>query len=144
VVETLAMPVVPKRTDTPFYDIPEELVPPVHPVEAVKPPSLPTKDWIKRLLSSQAYKDQKGMIRRHAPEDSLIESSLEALDANGGIMTPAAFAKAADLPPARLDPLIAQMKRLLNVDGYEILTLNRNENKVELNVAKLKRQFDLD
>jgi hypothetical protein len=30
------------------------------------------------------------------------------------------------------------------VDGYEILTLNRNENKVELNVAKLKRQFDLD
>jgi hypothetical protein len=36
------------------------------------------------------------------------------------------------------------MKRLLNVDGYEILTLNRNENKVELNVAKLKRQFDLD
>jgi len=26
------------------------------------------------------------------------------------------------------------MKRLLNVDGYEILTLNRNENKVELNM----------
>jgi hypothetical protein len=36
------------------------------------------------------------------------------------------------------------MKRLLNVDGYEILTLNRNENKVELNVAKLKRQFDVE
>ena len=36
------------------------------------------------------------------------------------------------------------MQRLLNVDGYEILTLNRNENKVELNVAKLKKQFDLD
>ena len=53
-------------------------------------------------------------------------------------------AKAADLPPARLDGLIARMQRLLNVDGYEILTLNRNENKVELNVAKLKRQFDLD
>ena len=84
------------------------------------------------------------MIRRHAPEDALIQSTLEALDASGGIMTPAAFAKAADLPPARLDPLIAQMKRLLNVDGYEILTLNRNENKVELNVAKLKRQFDVD
>jgi hypothetical protein len=65
------------------------------------------------------------MIRRHAPEDSLVQGTLEALDASGGIMTPAAFAKAADLPPARLDPLIAQMKRLLNVDGYEILTLNR-------------------
>ena len=35
----------------------------------------------------------------------LSRRSLEALDANGGIMTPAAFAKAADLPPARLDRL---------------------------------------
>ena len=33
---------------------------------------------------------------------------------------------------------------MLNVDGYEILTFSRNENRIELNVAKLKRQFDLD
>ena len=45
---------------------------------------------------------------------------------------------------ARLDGLIARMQRILNVDGYEILTLDRNENRVELNIAKLKRQFDLD
>jgi len=141
-IEAVSMPVLPKQRETLFDDMPEEPEESVRPDEAVKPAT--TKDWIKRLLASQAYKDQKGMIRRHAPEDALIQSSLEALDANGGIMTPAAFAKAADLPPARLDPLIAQMKRLLNVDGYEILTLNRNENKVELNVAKLKRQFDLD
>jgi len=143
-VEALSMPVLPKQRETLFDDMPEEPEEPARPVESVKPASIPTKEWIKRLLASQAYKDQKGMIRRHAPEDALIQSSLEALDANGGIMTPAAFAKAADLPAARLDPLIAQIKRLLNVDGYEILTLNRNENKVELNVAKLKRQFDLD
>jgi PglZ domain len=141
-VEALSMPVLSKLRETLFDDVPEEPEEPVNSVDVVKP--VPAKDWIKRLLASQAYKDQKGMIRRHAPEDSLIRSSLEALDANGGIMTPGAFAKAADLPPARLDPLIAQMKRLLNVDGYEILTMNRNENKVELNVAKLKRQFDLD
>ena len=60
------------------------------------------------------------------------------------IMTPAAFSNAADIPAARLDGLIARIQRLLNVDGYEILTLNRNENKIELNVARLKRQFDLD
>ena len=33
---------------------------------------------------------------------------------------------------------------MLNVDGYEILTLDRNENRIELNIAKLKRQFDLE
>ena len=69
---------------------------------------------------------------------------LDALDASGGIMTPAAFSKAADVPAARLDGLIARIQRLLNVDGYEILTLSRTENRIELNVAKLKRQFDLD
>jgi hypothetical protein len=135
---------LPKARETLFDNMPEEPEEPARPTQPPKPASAASTDWIKRLLSSAAYKDQKAMIRRHAPEDSLIQSTLAALDANGGIMTPAAFAKAADLPPARLDPLIAQMKRLLNVDGYEILTLNRNENKVELNVAKLKRQFDLD
>ena len=67
-----------------------------------------------------------------------------ALDAQGGIMTPVAFAKAADLPEGRLDGLIARMQRLLNVDGYEILAFSRNENRIELNIAKLKRQFDLE
>ena len=144
VVETSPVPVLPKVRESLFDDMPEEADEPADPVDALKPDAVPATDWIERLLASSAYKDQKAMIRRHAPEDSLIRSTLEALDANGGIMTPAAFAKAADLPQARLDPLIAQMKRILNVDGYEILTLNRNENKVELNVAKLKRQFDLD
>jgi hypothetical protein len=36
------------------------------------------------------------------------------------------------------------IQRLLNVDGYEVLTFSRAENRIELNVAKLLRQFDLD
>jgi hypothetical protein len=143
-VEPSPVSAPPKHRETLFDDMPEEREEPVRPAPAVPPVTVSPKDWIKRLLSSQAYKAQKAMIRRHAPDDALVESSLAALDASGGIMTPAAFAKATDLPPARLDGLIARMQRLLNVDGYEILTLNRNENKVELNVAKLKKQFDLD
>jgi hypothetical protein len=58
-------------------------------------------------------------------------------------MTPAAFAKAANLPAARLDGLVSKLKRMLNVDGYDLIDLDRNENKVELQIDKLKRQFDL-
>lgn len=136
--------VPPKHPATLFDELPEESEEPARPASAVTSTSTRTKEWIKRLLASQAYKDQKEMIRRHAPEEALVQKCIEVLDANGGIMMPAAFAKAVNLPPARLDPLMAQMKRLLNVDGYEILILNRNENKVELNVAKLKRQFDVE
>lgn len=101
-------------------------------------------DWIAALFRSRAYKDQKTMIRRHPIEDEVLQTCLSVLDSNGGIMTPAAFAKAADVPLARLDGLVVKMQRVLNVDGYEVLTLDRTGNRVELNVAKLKRQFDLD
>ncbi len=100
--------------------------------------------WIEQLLSSQTYKTQKELVRRHAPEDELVRRCLAALDASGGIMTPAAFSKAASVPAGRLDGLVAVMQRVLNVDGYEILTFSRVENRIELNAAKLKRQFDLE
>ena len=56
----------------------------------------------------------------------------------------AADGGAADVAAGRLDGLIVQIQRIVNVDGYEILTLSRSENRIALNVPKLKRQFDLD
>ena len=104
----------------------------------------PASDWIERLLSSPIYKAQKDLVRRHVPENAVVRTCLEALDAAGGIMTPAAFARAAGLHAARLDGLVAVVQRLLNVDGYEILTMNRAENRVELNLPRLRSQFDLE
>ncbi len=100
-------------------------------------------DWIDRLLASQAYKDQKSKIKRHPPQDSVIRQVLETLNAAGGFLTPGAFIKETSMPAARLDLVIANIRRVLNVDGYEILVIDRTENKVELNIAKLKRQFDV-
>ena len=116
------------------------------PVEETKKPKVQAKGsgWIERLFASPAYKDQKELVRRHAPEDDLVRRCLEALDTSGGMMTPAAFSKAAEVPAGRLDGLIARIQRLLNVDGYEILTMSRTENRIELNVLKLKRQFDVE
>lgn len=99
--------------------------------------------WLDRLFTSTGYKDQKDFVRRHAPEDDLVRRCLAALDSSGGILTPAAFSNVAEIPAARLDGLIARIQRLLNVDGYEILSFSRSENRIELNVPKLKRQFDL-
>jgi len=123
-----------------------DMEPEVKPVTKTKKESKATTggaDWIAALLNSQAYTDQRAMIRRHPVENDVMQTCLSALDASGGIMTPTAFAKAADVPMARLDGLVVKMQRVLNVDGYPILTMDRNENRVELNVPKLKRQFDL-
>jgi hypothetical protein len=72
-----------------------------------------------------------------------VRRCLGALATAGGMMTPAAFSHAANVPAARLDGLVALVQRLLNVDGYDVLTFSRPENRIELNVVKLKRQFDL-
>lgn len=101
-------------------------------------------DWIDRLLKSQAYKDQRAKIKRHPLADDTVRASLEALTTNGEIMTPVAFANAANVPVARLDGMISKLQRMLNVDGYEIITMDRTENRVELSVAKLRRQFDVE
>lgn len=112
--------------------------------EAARLSPQPSDSWIDALFSSQSYKDQKGMLRRHPVDDAVLRTCLSVLQASGGIMTPTAFAKAANIPMARLDGLVRQIARVLNVDGYEILTLDRTENRMELNVVKLRRQFDLD
>ncbi|QGJ70866.1 BREX-2 system phosphatase PglZ [Planctomycetales bacterium 10988] len=135
---------VPQKVGPPtLFDMEPEEKPASKP-EAEAKPTADGANWIVALLKSQAYKDQKAMIRRHPVENDVMQACLSALAASGGIMTPTAFAKAAEVSMARLDGLVVKMQRVLNVDGYEILTLDRNENRVELNVGKLKRQFDLD
>lgn len=145
--EPISVP-VPQGPPTLFDHIPEDghrqderkqPEPKQKPVEGAK-----LAVWINQFVASQAYKTQKELVRRHAPDDELVRRCLTALDSSGGIMTPAAFSKTADVPAGRLDGLIALMQRVLNVDGYEILTFSRTENRIELNVAKLKRQFDLE
>jgi len=138
--------VTPKKPVSLFDDqFEKEAKPVVTPAKKPVTQPMPTSSaWLDSLFASTGYKDQKEFVRRHAPEDEIVRRCLEALDASGGIMTPPAFSKAADIPAARLDGLIARIQRLLNVDGYEILTFSRSENRIELNVPKLKRQFDLD
>ena len=134
--------VTPKRPPTLFDQLPEEKPVSKKPNKDSKKPE--KSAWIDRLFSSPAYKVQKEFVKRHAPEDEVVQRCLVALETQGGIMTPAAFSNAAQIRTGGLDGLIAKMQRVLNVDGYEILTFSRTENRVELNIAKLLRQFDLE
>ncbi len=130
-------PASPNRPPTLFDYLPDE-------PEVAEEPARQAGEWIGRLFASPVYRAQKELVRRHSPEDEVVRRALDVLESGGGLMTPAAFSNLAGVPAARLDGLVARIQRLLNVDGYEILTLNRTENKIELNLSRLRRQFDLD
>ena len=99
--------------------------------------------WLGRLLTSPIYQAQKQLARRFVPDDATVRAALGALDRQGGGLTPAALSQALAIPPLRLDGLIAKLQRLLNLDGYEVLRLDRQRDVVELDLAMLKRQFEL-
>jgi hypothetical protein len=56
-------------------------------------------------------------------------------------MTPTALARAVGQPALRIDGFVAKLQRLLNVDGYDVLRLDRQRDLVELEDALLRRQF---
>ena len=137
--------VVTKRPATLFDTLVEEEPTPKVEKKRVEPEqSNVMSGWVEKFLASQAYKEQRDFVKRHAPDDETVRRSLFVLDSNGGMLTPAAFCKATNLPAGRLDGLMARMQRVLNVDGYEVLIFSRAENRIELNIVKLKRQFDLE
>jgi hypothetical protein len=105
-------------------------------------PPPPPGAWLEGLVCSAVYKAQKQLVQKHLPDDATVLRCLEALDRHGGTLTLAALAQQASVPPLRLEGLLAKLQRLLNVDGYEILRVDRGQNRVELNVPVLKRQFE--
>jgi hypothetical protein len=109
------------------------------PVTAPADPS-----WLRDLTASPAYQAQRQMVRKFAPEDAVVVKVLAALDRQGGAITPTALARLAGVPALRIDGLIAKLQRLLNVDGCDVLRLDRDQARVVLNLDLLKRQFDLD
>ncbi len=128
----------------PLFDFPqraetEDMKPQI--VKAPTEESLP--EWIRALLASSTLGEQKTLAGRAAPTDEVFVKLLTALDRRGGKLTATALARAIDYPPLRVPGLLAILQRILNIDGYAILTRDEASDTVELNRELLWRQFDL-
>lgn len=102
-----------------------------------------TSEWIRALLVSPLFAQQKRLAGRAVPSDQAFTQLLRALDARGGKMTATALASAIHTPPMRLRGILAVAGRVLNVDGYAVLTRDDASDTVELDRELLVRQFDL-
>ena len=97
-----------------------------------------------RLFASPLFEQQKKRTGRSAPPDELLRAVLRALDQRGGKMTSAALSRTLNFPALQLRGLVAVVQRLLNIDGFSVVTRDEASDTVELNRELLKRQFDLE
>ena len=68
---------------------------------------------------------------------SLIDRLAEA----GGKIPVTVAAEAVGEPPFRMSGYLAQVARLLNVDGYAVIGVTDQGRTVELNIELLRQQF---
>ena len=100
-------------------------------------------EWIMTLLSSPVFEEQKRLGGRAVPANDVLTRLLMAIDERGGKITSTALARAIPFPLSRLQGFLATAQRVLNVDGFLVLTRDEASDTVVLNRNLLCRQFDL-
>ena len=107
-----------------------------------EPPRRPTT-WIDRLFDTDLFAEQRRQAARTALPDERIRAILTALDARGGKLTGPALAESLGVPLFRLGGIVSALRRVLNVDGYPVLSVDESSETVELNRDLLDAQFGL-
>lgn len=99
--------------------------------------------WIDDVLSSPMYPEMKSRAGRVLISDDQVRKLLQYLAARGGQAMMASIGQAIGIPGIRLNGFLAAAQRLLNVDGYSVLAVDRSARTVKLNIETLKTQFEL-
>ncbi len=104
----------------------------------------PSADWIVRLLSSSVFTAQWRIAGRRAPSEQHVEAFLKALDQYRYRIPRRALAEALGQPDVHIPRVLVALQRLLNVDGYQIVTVDDDPGIIKLNVQLLKKQFQIE
>ena len=101
-------------------------------------------DWIEQLLNGEIYAAQCSHAARGAPDRKLVSSFLDALSSRGGSMPRESLAERLGQPLLRVNGVVANLSRIFNVDGFEVVTVDNTSGTVSLNVSLLKKQFAIE
>lgn len=98
-------------------------------------------DWIQSLTASDVLKSQM-QIAGGRLELEKLEAAVRVLASRNGVLLKTAFASQLNMPVFRVDGFLANLQRVLNVDGYQVLSVDASHT-VRLDIALLKTQFSI-
>jgi hypothetical protein len=96
------------------------------------------------LLESKVYLEQLKLGVRGGPQREVVTMLITTIDARGGSIMKPSLAQALGVPLFRVDGLVQNICRILNVDGYEVLSFDRSTETITLNTKLLKTQFEIE
>jgi PglZ domain len=109
-----------------------------------EPKSPPTAAWISRLLTSTLFAKQCELAGRTAPRKDQVRLILVALNDRGGVILKNALSQRVQVPGLRMNGVLAVLRRILNIDGYPVLTVDEDGETIRLNRQLLLKQFELE
>ncbi|CAM3450382.1 BREX-2 system phosphatase PglZ [Nocardioides dubius] len=110
---------------------------------AQAPAPSPTPDMVASLLASGPYASQRAMAGRRALPDEQVETFVRAIVDRGFRAHRDTVAAAVGTPVNNIGQVLAAVKRLLNVDGYDVLSLDHDGVTYKIDEALLRDQFGL-
>ncbi|MEV4372944.1 BREX-2 system phosphatase PglZ [Nonomuraea sp. NPDC049637] len=93
-----------------------------------------------RVTLSETFEAQQTFVR-NAPAAGEIATLIDGLAAAGGKLPVNVASALVGQPPARMRGYVSQVSRLLNLEGYGVLTLADGDRTVVLDIGLLKLQF---
>lgn len=100
----------------------------------------------RQVVATKLYEHQGKFVRR-VPDRKVVAAVIDALDASGGTLSLAAVAGAAVASGGRTNTrpegFVTVLTRLLNIEGYEVISLIDSRTRVRLNRDTLREQFEL-
>lgn len=102
-----------------------------------------TASLVDQLFRSKVYAEQKKLAGRAGLPEDKARQIVEALESHGGKLLRPALCRQVDLSAIRLNGLLTQLRKVLNVDGYDVLSIDAESDTVSLDESLLVVQFEL-
>lgn len=99
--------------------------------------------WIEHLSASPVYRQNRERTRVPVKDEDVLQF-LNLLSRYQWQVMENQVVRDLNIPKIRLRGFLANIQRLLNVDGYPIVSVEREAQTVRLNVSDLRKQFELN
>ncbi|WP_394255775.1 BREX-2 system phosphatase PglZ [Pseudoclavibacter helvolus] len=107
------------------------------------PDPAPEADLVVMLVTSGTYASQRAMAGRRALPDSQVRAFVRAIVDRGFRAHRDTVAVAVGVPTNAIGQVLAAVKRLLNVDGYDVLSVDHDGVTYKIDAVLLRDQFRL-